>query len=86
MKYTKKGYKLPAVEAIKLALRIHNVKMDTHEDFKKQLMGIDTVFLSALVDNLGEITPDAKYDFGEAIEMILAFVDEKETENINEKD
>jgi len=85
LKYTKRGYKLPAIEAIKLALRIHSIKLETHADFKKQLMGIDTIFLSALTDKLGELTPEAKYDFGEAINMIAGFINDKESEDL-EKD
>lgn len=82
LKYSKKGYKLPAVDAIKLALAIHNLKIDSHADLKKQLMGIDTMFLQALTDKLGEINADVKYDFGEAINMIGRFIDERESENI----
>ncbi len=82
MKYTERGYKLPAIEAIKLALKIHDIKINTHEDLKRQLMGIDTIFLSALTDALGNLNVGASYDFGEAIEMIAKFVNEKESENL----
>lgn len=82
LKYTKKGYKLPAVEAIKLALRIHSIQINCHDDLKRQLMGIDTIFLQELTNQLGELNPETKYDFGEAIELIAKFVDEQENVGI----
>ena len=84
IKYTKKGYKLPAIDSIKLALKIHSLKITTQAEFKKQLMGIDTMFLMELTTALGELNEEARYDFGEAITMISKFLEEKESENINE--
>lgn len=79
LKYVKKGYKLPAVEAIKLALKINSIKIENREDFRKQLMGIDTMFLKELTDALKDNNqPAAPYDFGEAIDLIVKFTEDKE--------
>ena len=78
-KYTQRGYKLPAIDAIKIALKIHSLKLTDRGSLKKQLMGIDTVFLAELTKALEEGS-EAAYDFGEAIEMIETFIDEKETD------
>jgi len=89
LKYTKRGYKLPAIDAIKIALKIHSLNMQTPKDLKNQLMGIDTIFLKELTDALGGIVSpdpakgDARYDFGEAITFIEDFVNNKESENMN---
>lgn len=62
IKYQKRGYTLPGIEIIKIALAINNLKMETYADLKKQLMGIDTQFLQPLTDKL--LSEDnEKYDF-----------------------
>lgn len=62
IKYQKRGYILPGIEIIKIALAINNLKMETYVDLKKQLMGIDTVFLKPLTDKLLNENNE-KYDF-----------------------
>jgi hypothetical protein len=41
-KFITRGYRLSGIDAIKLGLRIHSIKIDTYADLRKQLMGIDT--------------------------------------------
>lgn len=76
-KFIKRGWRLPGIEAIKLALAIHNIKIDDRKDLKDQLMGIDTIFLAELTDGL-KTNPEAKYDFGEAIEYVMGFMDDED--------
>lgn len=76
-KFIKRGWKLPGIEAIKLALAIHNIGLGDLGELKRQLLGIDTIFLKALTDALAT-KHEAKYDFGEAVEFIADFLDDEE--------
>jgi hypothetical protein len=76
MKFVNRGYKLPGVEAIKLALAIHHLDLSTHAKLKQQLMGIDTLFLKEFTDALTEHA-DVAYDFGEAVTWLERYVDER---------
>lgn len=78
-KFIKRGWRLSGLEAIKLGLAINNLKMKDHKELKRQLMGIDTLFLKELTDGLA-LSKDVAYDFGEAIDFIISFAD-KETAN-----
>jgi hypothetical protein len=77
-KFIKRGWRLPGIEAIKLALAINNLGMKDYKDLRTQLMGIDTIFLAELTDSLKH-KAEARYDFGEAIEFIAGFMDEDES-------
>lgn len=74
VKFIKRGWKLPGTEAIKLSLKINNIQLTNLSVLKRQLMGIDTIFLKELTDDLAA-KGETKYDFLEAIDMISAFVD-----------
>lgn len=65
-KYIERGFKLPAIESIKLGLRINNLNIDSYKDLKEQLEGIDTLFLKDLTDILIE-NGDKKFDLREAL-------------------
>ena len=69
LKYIKRGYKLPAIDLIKIALCINNVDLKNRKELKRQLMGIDTMFLKKLTDALDK-DGELSYDFGEALEML----------------
>ena len=77
IKFIKRGWKLPAIESIKLALSINHLNLTNHAELKRQLLGIDTLFLKELTDAL-EKDKAVAYDFGEAIEMLMAFVDKED--------
>lgn len=62
LKYQKRGYILPGIEIIKIALAINNLHMKTYQDLKDQLMGIDTQFLQPLTDILLK-EESQEYDF-----------------------
>jgi hypothetical protein len=51
-KYILKGFHFSAYELIKLALKIHSLKMETFADLKEQLDGIDTALLKEVTDTL----------------------------------
>ena len=76
LKYVKRGYKLPGVEAIKLALRINSLRLDTVAALKEQLMGIDTLFLKEFTDKLAENQADV-YDFGTAVRWLEDYMDKQ---------
>jgi len=78
VKFIKRGWNLPAIEAIKLSLKINHIDIKDRSELKRQLLGIDTLFLKELTDSLGAQS-SAPYDFAEAIEFIAGF-EEKETE------
>lgn len=70
-KYFKKGYTISGTEVIKLGLAINNLKMESYLDLKKQLEGIDTLFLKELTDKL--LSPEyaeKKYDFNTFLELL----------------
>lgn len=68
-KFIKRGWKLPAIDCIKLALKINNISIQDKGELKRQLMGIDTIFLKELTDAL-EKDHSGRYDFGEAIDFL----------------
>ena len=79
-KFVKRGWKLPATEAIKMALRIHDLNISDRAELKRQLLGIDTLFLKELTDALAE-GGELKYDFLEAIKMVGDLADQKEVQS-----
>lgn len=72
LKYQKKGFTLPGIEIIKIALAINDLRMENYMDLKKQLMGIDTLFLQPLTDKLLS-NDDEKYDFTKFREELANF-------------
>lgn len=72
LKYQKKGYLLPGIEIIKIALAINNLKMNTYKDLKEQLMGIDTLFLMPLTEKLLN-DENEEYDFGKFKDELANF-------------
>lgn len=76
VKFLDRGYKLPGVEAIKLALNIQRLNLTDHRVLKRQLMGIDTMFLKEFTAALDQ-RADIRYDFGEAIAWLDRYVNEQ---------
>ena len=68
-KYLKKGFDFPAVEIIKLALTINNLKIKDYKGLKEQLEGIDTLFLMDLTNALLK-KGDEEFELGKAIDFI----------------
>jgi len=75
-KYLKREFKLPAIECIKLALAINNLKIGSYEGLKDQLEGIDTFFLKDLTDAMLE-KADEVYDFEQALEWMDRILSQK---------
>jgi hypothetical protein len=68
-KFIKRGFSLSGIEAIKLGLCIQSLKLETYKDLRRQLMGIDTLFLKDLTDSLkGE--EERKFDLNEFLSTL----------------
>lgn len=76
-KFIQRGWKLPGIEAIKLGLAIHHLHLNDRRELKRQLMGIDTLFLKDLTDALDK-SKEVAYDFDDAIAFIETFREEEE--------
>lgn len=67
MKYVRYGYKINSLELVKVALAINALELSDYKAIKRQLMGIDTLFLKPLTDWLdGRL--DIKFDLSEFME------------------
>lgn len=58
-KYLRYGYKINSLELIKIALTINSLQLSDYRAIKKQLMGIDTLFLKPLTDWLDKRSDEA---------------------------
>lgn len=77
-KFMKRGFSLSGIEAIKLGLRIHSLKIETYRDLRAQLMGIDTLFLRDLTDSLkGE--DERAYDLNDFLATLDAWLEKLDT-------
>lgn len=77
VKFLKRGWVMPAVECIKLALCIHHLHIEDRKELKRQLLGIDTLFLKEMTDAL-ELSGNLPYDYMEAVDYIMGFLDKQE--------
>ena len=73
-KFIKRGFHFSGIEAIKLGLRIQALKIDTYADLRKQLMGIDTMFLKELTDSLAGQSEKA-YNLNEFLETLNVWLE-----------
>lgn len=77
-KYLGRGYTLGAVDAIKLAMRIHSIDLSNRRTLKEHLLGVDTLFLKELTDKLGEEAEgDKPYEFHEFIQFMERVLEER---------
>lgn len=74
-KYLARGFKIPAVELIKLALSIHRLTINSYADLREQLEGIDTLLLKSVTDALSARADDV-YEFDEALKFMEAKLNE----------
>ena len=71
IKYLKKGFKISGIEMLKLGLKCNAIKINNFKELRKQLMGIDTLFLKDLTDKLnGEEMASKAYDFDLFLQMM----------------
>ena len=75
-KYQKKGYYVPPSEIVKVCIASRAVKLDTIYDWKEQMLGIDTVILTALFKQMEADGTDmhAPFDAKFALEYINEFL------------
>lgn len=70
-KYQKKGYIISGTEVIKIVLFCHHLKMISLRDLKRQLHGIDTLFLKPLTDYIDKAdNGDQPYDYEKIINLL----------------
>lgn len=72
-KFIKRGFTMNGIEAIKLGLTIQNLDLSTYAELRKQLMGIDTLFLKDLTDSL-KGQEQKEYDKKEFFEMLDTYL------------
>ena len=75
-KFIKKGYKISAIEWIKLGLKCNQLNLLNYAVLKEQLEGIDTVFLKNFTDNLKD-KAEKEYDFNEFMGMMDEYLNDK---------
>jgi hypothetical protein len=73
-KFIKRGFHFSGIEAIKLGLRIQALKIETYADLRKQLMGIDTLFLRDLTDAL-KGQDEKQYNLNEFLDTLNAWLE-----------
>jgi hypothetical protein len=77
-KFIRRGYHFSGIEAIKLGLKIQNLKLSTLGELKKQLMGIDTLFLKDLTDSL-KGQEEKAYDLNDLLAMLEPYMESLDT-------
>lgn len=71
IKYQEKGYTFAPSEAVKLALMLCNLQMNSYADLKEQLQGIDTQIFEELTDDLiSNHSEKQKIDYGHVMNVI----------------
>lgn len=80
IKYQKKGYTVNGLELIKISLAIHHLNLQNYGELKKQLQGIDTLFLADLTAALNsEEYKEKEYNFAEFIKMFDDYLENEES-------
>jgi len=77
-RYLQRGFKCAAIDMIKLTLKIHSLHLGDYKELRRQLLGIDVLFLKELTDKLsGKEYLDKQYDFEKFLEFLDAYCVEK---------
>jgi hypothetical protein len=71
-KYQKRGYDVPGATIMHIALCIVQLQLNNYADLKKQLLGIDTLYLQDLFEKRDLSTP---IDYGEFINRAFEAID-----------
>lgn len=74
-KYLAKGFKISGVELVKIAFAIHALKFESYKDVKRQLLGIDTIFLKEFTDSLDKM--DSDYSYQKFLSCLNSYIEEK---------
>jgi len=86
IKYIKKGFKISGIEMLKIGLKCNSIQINNFKELRKQLMGIDTLFLKELTDKLnGEEMASKAYDFELFLQMMEEHLSKFEEFNVDEK-
>lgn len=73
-KFIKRGFHFSGIDAIKLGLRIQALRIDNCGELRRQLMGIDTLFLKELTDSLAG-QEEKSYDFNEFLSTLEPYLE-----------
>lgn len=85
VKYIKKGFKISGIEMLKLGLKCNSLPIHNFRDLRRQLMGIDTLFLKDLTDKLSsEEMAEKQYDFDLFLQMMEEHLSKFEEFNTEE--
>jgi hypothetical protein len=63
-KYQNRGFTLPGATVMHIALSIVQLNIKTYADLKEQLMGVDTMYLSGILNNSTKYSDDLPVDYG----------------------
>ena len=72
LKYQRRGFKMPGKSIILLALHIHRLEIETYQELREHLMGIDTLFLIGFLKrNKEHFNPDCAVDWADFSERLI---------------
>jgi hypothetical protein len=70
-KFMARGYTMSNIELLKLALTINSLNLKNYGDLKDQIIGIDSLLLTAMMENLSSAEKaEEAYSFESTIQMI----------------
>jgi hypothetical protein len=72
LKYARKGFRVTSSLYIHILLCVQNLEITTYRELKRQLLGIDTLFLG---DYLRNKDPEAHYDIADFIDDALELIE-----------
>ena len=75
-KYLRRGFTLSGIESIKLGLAIQKLEIKTTKELRRQIMGIDTLFLRELTDAL-KSDEEKGYEFNEFMALLDEWLSHK---------
>lgn len=73
-KFIKRGFHFSGIDAIKLGLRIQSLQINDCGELRRQLMGIDTLFLKELTDSL-KGKEQKKYEFNDFLATLEPYLE-----------
>ena len=73
-KYMARGFECSGATIMHIALCIVQLKIESYADLKKQLLGIDTIYLQGLLESF---EPNAPVDYGEFIDLAFKRINER---------
>jgi hypothetical protein len=70
-KFMKRGFNISGTDMIKIGLKVHSLNIYNYQELKKQILGVDTLFLKELLDTLqSDEYAEKKYEFDQFLEVL----------------